>query len=396
MHSRIGLAIALLLLPVRAVCAQDASGWFIRSGITSARVLPSSPFAAIASGEGDPISWVPDLTLEIGRQTDGSEDWHHLYGLPAYGFGFSVARFQNGDGARGRPLEAYTFFSWPFARLSNRFDLTTDFGMGMSWNWRQVSHSATGDIAVLGSDLNARIDWGVYLRYISSSRLSVYSGLDYTHRSNGGVVQPNRGLNVLGPRIAVQYGIGPQSTRHAVAPRTAFHPTWDLLVGGAGGFKNVVEQTDPVVRQNFGVVEGTVAVQRRFYPYGKLVGGTDITYDPGVVAESAALLGGSVTQPAAASSARPVSVGVFGGYEHIIARFSVFVQAGYSATRRFDERSDLSRVYERFGWRFNMSDRLWGTVAVRAIEMNKADFLEVGFGYRIPLGVTRTAANAVE
>jgi hypothetical protein len=50
------------------------------------------------------------MTFEIGTQTDGSRDWHHLYGLPTYGFGVPVASFDDGIEA-GRPLDAYTVFS---------------------------------------------------------------------------------------------------------------------------------------------------------------------------------------------------------------------------------------------------------------------------------------------
>ena len=47
-------------------------------------------------------------------------------------------------------------------RLNDRLDLTTDFGMGVSWGWKEFDGETASESSVLGSDLNARIDWGFY------------------------------------------------------------------------------------------------------------------------------------------------------------------------------------------------------------------------------------------
>ena len=60
-----------------------------------------------AEASTNPISWGPNLTVEVGRQTDGSQEWHHLYGIPSWGLGFSLASFGNGA-HHTRPIEAYT------------------------------------------------------------------------------------------------------------------------------------------------------------------------------------------------------------------------------------------------------------------------------------------------
>ena len=65
-------------------------------------------------------------------------------------------------------------------------------------------------MTVLGSNMNARIDWGFYVRYILTPQTSLYAGLDYTHRSNGGMRQPDFGINVLGPNVALRYNLAPE------------------------------------------------------------------------------------------------------------------------------------------------------------------------------------------
>jgi hypothetical protein len=373
-----GLCIVTLALWPATTFAQasEANLWFVRGGITPSFILPTNPFSLANPQRSDAIGWAPGFTVEIGRRTDGSKDWHELYNMPSYGFGISTVAFEN-HGELVRPIEAYTFFSWPFARLTNRLDMTSDFGMGLSWNW-MAAHADPGTRTVLGSNLNARIDWGLYLRYVSTPRTVVYGGLDLTHRSNGGLVQPNQGINVLGPKVTVQYNFGPDVTyRLDSRPPPPFHPAWDVIVAGTGGVKNVLESTSPMVRQDFGAFEGTVAAQRHFYTFGRVAAGADVMYDGSTGAELGA--DGVLSR---ADSMQRLATGAYAEYEHIIGRFSAFADAGYVVARTSDT-EDASRFYQRYGWRYQMNGRLFTTVAIRATGGKKADAFEVGVGYRL-------------
>ena len=39
--------------------------------------------------------------------------------------------------------------------------------------------------------------------------------------------------------------------------------------------------------------------------------------------------------------------------------------------------------HKNYGWRYCINDRFWGLFAIRSIERRRADFLEVGAGFRI-------------
>ena len=378
--TRAVISILLLVSGASPGSAQSILGgdWFVRSGATSGYILPANPFMADADHPGGPIRWGRNLTVEVGRQTDGNQEWHQLYGVPSYGFGFSIASFRN-DVEHARPMEAYTFFSWPFARLSDRFDLTTDFGMGMSWHWKEMTDQAESYETSLGSDLNARINWGFYLRYVSTPRVTLFTGVDYTHRSNGGMVQPDRGINVIGPKVALQYSLAPAATRRRTLRPPPFHPTWEFVAGGTGGVKNVIERADPLTRDNYWSLNATSALQRQFYRYGKIAFGTDLAYD----GATGARIDGADTHWRADGGQRWV-IGVYGGYEHIVGRFGALVQVGENVMRRFDD-PDTPRLYQRFGWRYHVSDRLWSTIVIRAVEGRRADALQFGIGYRTRL-----------
>ena len=375
----LALAASCSLVAARAGYGQEAepSQWFTRVAFTPAYVVSTNPFTAREAGASDPaVRAAPSMTFEIGRQTDGSREWHHQYGLPSYGVGVSVATLGQGV---SRPVDAYTFFSWPFAHLNEQLQVTTDFGMGLSWNWKAFDPQANTYATVLGSNLNARIDWGFYLRYLATPQTSVYAGVDFTHRSNGGMRQPDQGLNVIGPSVGVRHNFG--DTRHAepLDEPSVFLPSWEFIVGAAGGPKNVYEKDYPELRRDFAALAVTAALQRHFYRFGKVAFGSDLTYD-GATGARIDLLDGVPVARRGAFGDR-LSAGLYGGYEHVIGRFSAIVQVGGNVANGSADPSP-PRLYQRYGWRVHFSDHYWGTFSVRTIRDRRADFIAFGAGYR--------------
>jgi lipid A 3-O-deacylase PagL len=374
------LAVCYALASPRVSFAQTTQPgpWFTRVGFAPAYVVATNPFSLSGVSADRQVRSTPSFNFEIGRQTDGSRDWHHLYGMPSYGFGMSVATL--GSGGVSRPMDAYTFFSWPFVRPSERVQLTTDFGMGLSWNWKAFNPRTNSYTTVLGSDLNARIDWGVYVRYALTRQTSMYAGFDFTHRSNGGMRQPDQGINVIGPSVSLRHNMGgPEPSPVALKDLPAFRPNWEFVVGGAGGPKNVFDEMHGNTRNDYGTLSVTAAFQRHFYRYGKIALGTDVMYDGSTGAQYDVVNGAIVSRRAAFG--KRVATGFYGGYEHVIGRFGAIVQVGYKVASGFDDGS-TPRRYERYGWRYHFNDHLWGTLAVRAVADRKADALEFGLGYR--------------
>jgi len=231
---------------------------------------------------------------------------------------------------------------------------------------------------VLGSDLNARIDWGFYLRYATTPKTRLYMGVDFTHRSNGGMTQPNLGINTIGPKMSLQYNLAPwTSNRRLKEPLPPFTPSWEFVAGGAAGLKRVAERGIPIDRKDFGATVITSAAQRQFYRYGKFALGADVTYD----GSTGARLDEADTHRRANAGER-WSLGTYGGYEHVIGRFGAIAQLGYYVARGFDD-PEQRRFYQRLGWRYRLTDRLWSTLAIRSTGSWRADALEFGVGYRM-------------
>ena len=365
-----------------AAAADDDGGtadtWFARVAYAPAIVVAASPFR---SGGDEAAA----LTLEIGRQTGGAREWHRVYNFPSYGVGFYAARFGH-DRELGRPLAAYGFFSWPFP-LSERTAITADLGLGVAWNWTAFDPATNPTNTALGSRAAYHVDGGALLHYAFASRASVYGGMNVTHWSNGATRQPNLGLAVIGPKVGVRYDFAPRSSgtrarRDGVAP---FVPEWEFVAGLGGSSKNVVAAGVPAAagidrRRSFTAVNLTTGVQRHFYRFGRIAGGADLTYDGGAGARVDVLDGREIESRALMD--RRFAAGVYGGYEHVLARLSVLLQLGYTAWRGFED-AEVPRFYQRYGARFQVSEHVWSTFAVRAVKGRKASFMELGLGYRV-------------
>ena len=137
----------------------------------------------------------------------------------------------------------------------------------------------------IGSNGTVYIDWGFYLQYLLSNNVDLTGGVSFTHFSNGRVREPNVGLNTVTPVVSVRYNFHEQ--RPVLVrrpPKEGFRPSWELVLIGAGGSKNVSASTDdPELketdrRQTFGVAKFSTGILRHFYRFGKVGGGVDVSY----------------------------------------------------------------------------------------------------------------------
>ena len=364
--------------PTTGAAASDS--WFTRVSMSPAHVVADSPFES--GGDG-----AQALSLEVGRQTGGGADWHRVYNYPAYGVGLSAPRF-NHHRELGQPIALYGFFSWPFP-IAARAQLSADVGLGVAWHWHAYDAVTNPTNTALGSSAAYHVNGAVLLHYLASEHTSLYGGLSVTHWSNGATMQPNLGLAIVGPQAGVRYDFAPRPTHRRARgdELPPFAPAWEFLAGVAGSSKNVVAAGSGTIvdgdrRRSFGAFNAATAVQRHIYRFGSVGSGVDITYDGAAGARVDILDNHEIESRAPAD--RRMTVGVYGGYEHLLARLSVLFDVGYTAYRGVDN-PDVPRLYQRYGARFRLSNHVWTTFAVRTVKGRKANFMELGLGYRVRL-----------
>jgi hypothetical protein len=217
---------------------EDPHRYFFRIAAAPAWALPSG-FIRGENAAGEPIGWSPAFRAELGWQTDGSTEWQRAYNYPALGVGFYVADY--GD-ELGSPMAAYMFYSWPFAN-GNRWSLTTDWALGMAWNFEPFDREDNPFNNLVGAKATVYFDMGLYFRYLLTNEFAVYAGAAFTHFSTGQVHEPNKGLNTVSPLVSLRYDFGSTRARNT-EPLPPFEKRLHRVVAFAVGSKEIDVDTD--------------------------------------------------------------------------------------------------------------------------------------------------------
>lgn len=352
---------------------EKQSPWFLRFAYQPGVVTSTSSFFDGENAAGEPIDRVQAFKIELGWQTDGTEDWEQRYNFPAMGVGLYKASFRNGE-ELGSPLAIYGWLSWPFVDFTDRFGLTTEVGFGFATNWNPLDVETNPFNDAVSTPVTYYGESGIFARYALNRKLDLSAGGLFTHMSNGATGDPNAAINTLSSLVRLRYNFHrerPPRVRRKLPP---FGPYWELSTFGGAGWKNVDlgERGDPEERRNFGVVAVSLDVQRRFYSMGRIGGGVDWSYEGWARAFA--------SSAEAVSASDKVAIGIYGGYEHVVHRFSIPIQIGYYVWRGGDEDRGPA-LYQKLGWKFHVTDRFFVGMEVRFFDFTKASFVRWNVGY---------------
>lgn len=367
--------------------ADDYSGddqTFLRLGYQYGAVLPSNEFVKGENARGEPIERFNLARLEFGWQTDGSEDWHHLYNFPTYGLGFNGGNYFNED-ELGKPTSLYGFFGWPVVRWGET-SLNIDLGFGLADNWVSFDELENPYNVAIGAARSVYIDVGASAEIPLTGRWWLRAGVSGTHYSNGGSQQPNSGINQIGPVVSVSYGLRERRIPAERRDLGRYEPRWVVSTSFAIGVRNLAAdlRDDPqfarYLTRDYTIANLTFAAARQFHPMSRGTVGLDVEYDETVhdLAFIEDLRAGR--EPRDIGFGDRLGLNLIGGYEHVVARTSLLIHMGYSLLRK-DVDGRLPAFFQRLGLRHRVYDRIHLGLNVRFHEFSKADNLEFHVGY---------------
>jgi len=359
---------------------------YLRLGGQWGTVLESNDFVAGDNASGEKIDEYQSLRLEFGWQTDGNEDWHHLYNFPSYGIGIYSCEYANGD-ELGNPTSLYGFFSWPAKRWS-RSSLNVDFAFGLTDNWVGFDPETNPYNTAMGAGSSVIIDFGANFEFPLSRRFWLQAGFTATHFSNGGSQQPNFGINQVGGIAYVKYDLQERNIPSQTRPLAPFTPSWEMNLTFMGGGRNLAldlrDQTDDLsayYTKDYFVGNMVFMTSKQFGRMSKYTFGLDVGYDESV--SDRAIVDGLIneTNPEEIDFIDKFSLGGVAGYEHVVHRASLIVHLGYTFFQKTLPNS-LPRFYQRLGLRYHFWQDLYAGLNVRFHEFSRADNLEFNVGYR--------------
>lgn len=151
--------------------------------------------------------------LAIEWKTRGDKDWHQYYHFPTIGLGINYLDLGN-PSILGQSIALYPYLNIPIWK-NKCIDLNFKSGVGMSYVTKTFKsatvYDENGNIlfdesnAAIGSHLNVFIAAGLNLEIPISSGFSLVGDYAWNHISNGSVIVPNSGLNMLNGYVGLKY-----------------------------------------------------------------------------------------------------------------------------------------------------------------------------------------------
>jgi hypothetical protein len=360
---------------------------YLRGAYQVGSVLGTNDFLKGDNQAGQPIDSFHSLRLDFGWQTDGSQDWHHVFNFPSYGIGIYGADFFN-DEELGTPTSLYGFFAWPLKR-SNNWTFNFDFAFGFTHNWESYDPVDNPQNIAMGFGRSVHIEGGPSAEYRLAEQWSLIGAVTFTHFSNGGTQRPNHGINQFGPMVYVKYDTGTPVARPTRRSVDDYPKGWDLTFAGAAGKRNLtLRLEDPAQREdylnrNYFVGNLTVGLGKRFAYKSRFVFGLDLGYDESV-GDLIVLDGINRGVNAQGDTGDNYELALFGGYELVVNRTHAVLHLGYKVLYK-DVPGRLPTLYQRLGIKQFVYENLFIGMNVRFHELGSADNLEWNIGYEMDM-----------
>lgn len=311
------------------------------------------------------------LELEFSRQDLGNNGWADVYKNPLAGVSLQMQDFGNPN-VLGQGYAIYAHTTFPIFQGPKFGFLDFRGGTGLAFVTKKYDEVTNKKNIAIGSHLNGyvnlKLQWGKYFEH-----WHIGAAIEFNHYSNAATKVPNLGLNV--PSLVMNLGYDIQQ-RQLYAPnkrkidselydrRMADH----LRIFIMGSAKQNPPRFSPIKSRPVIGISGlySMNVGRRW----KVDFGLDAFYNDGnrhYLDSSVYTIGETLQFGAFVGSSIH-----FYNAEFIVGLGAYF----YSPVHPY------GWFYNRLGFRYHFSDKISGTVAIKA-HWGIADYLEFGIGYKL-------------
>jgi hypothetical protein len=137
---------------------------------------------------------VNGIEIDFIRQSDGTKEWHHAFGMPETGLSLSLWNLGN-DEHLGKAVALIPYIDFPLAGKKN-LELDLRFGWGFNFVEKVFDVESNYKNQAIGTHFNFAILVHSHARWKINDHLALGAGFGLTHFSNGAFTMPNLGLNL--------------------------------------------------------------------------------------------------------------------------------------------------------------------------------------------------------
>jgi len=311
------------------------------------------------------------IILSYSRKTYGHKYWQQAYNYPDWGVSFLHQDFNSA--ILGKNYGLYGHYNFYFLNRSLQLRLA----QGAAYNTNPFDINTNFKNIAYGSTLMASSYLLLnYKRENIFHGVGLQAGLSFVHHSNGSFKAPNSGTNVVAFNVGVIYEVDreieatyvPKKNEKDFSEKIKYN---FVVLGGlnSGDFYNLGEHPFVII--------STFADKRLSYK-STLQLGAEVFFSTFLKKD---IEYRSISFPSSrlAGDEDYKRVGVFAGHEFRLGDFAIPTQLGYYVYWPYKYES---RVYERIGVKYYLSDQWFGVGTVKVHGAN-AEAIEFGIGLRL-------------
>ncbi|MBQ9253534.1 MAG: acyloxyacyl hydrolase [Bacteroidales bacterium] len=370
-------------------------------------VAPINDFVRGKNQDNTKINAMANLSFRFTKEVDGSKAWHYLYNGVYYGVGGFYGHF-NYSKHLNNPFSLYGLFGFNVFH-TQKFALKTEVALGLSGIWDGYSETNRYNVAV-STPVECYAHANMEGLYSFSDNWHINLGASFIHFSNGTMLRPNKGINVLTPILGLTYT--PQKINHIqrknipedLLQTLSYTPHWQSLVTlyyaqkGVYTFYKHPLQDGTMKEDTARGVYPIFGLQGRFMrkmTFSHSLGlGFDVSYNENIGKNSKYYYYPGHFNDSLSLYQR-FTLSAFISYEYSINNFSIILDPGVYIYRHKD--GYLPHFCQRIGLRYQLPKGIFAQLSLRAYDFRKADYIEWGVGYRIKhnfyKGKTRQVKN---
>jgi hypothetical protein len=289
--------------------------------------------------------------------------WQYVQGYPRLGASLAYYNFDNPE-VLGN---AYTLLLYvePFLSAHRRFSLSFRFGAGLAYMDNIYHPEDNPQNLFYSTAISFPLEVNLLGNYRLSERIMLRAGGTYKHISNGGLRQPNKGINFPSATVGINYTLRPaEFTERQLTEDMLEQHQRDFLVAVFGTGKDRHDDSS----RKLPLLGLTAYVSQPIGRISALTGGAEWVVDYTLRKELQDREENTDYQRGA----------LMVGHELRIGRFRFNQQLGvyvYSPVKAYDP------VYQRWGLEYHTGSKLFFGVNLKA-HRHVADFLDTRVGVR--------------
>lgn len=316
--------------------------------------------------------------VSIQKATYGRTRWEYMYNYPLIGISYWYSDLGN-TRALGSAHAIFPYIDFPLLGKKG-FNIYFRLGVGVGYLTEKYDRYKNYENLAIGSHFNGNVNLLIEARGPIGKHIMMAAGLSLVHFSNGGIRQPNYGLNMPGVNVALAYRLSRENPylKKKLLPELYLFEfdgkkflNFDLDI--AFGIKDMQSMFGSghsyMVTALWGNMMWPVSFKSR------LGWGFDVSYDGSD--EKTLELQGTYAE----HTYQLIKTGVNAAYELGFSRMAIMLNLGWQLTG-LDRRDGY--VYEKLALRYSFTKDIYTALTLKA-NYGKADFIALGVGYRIHL-----------